>query len=151
MLDEYEINSGTLAIVPINNELTQIYEQEEQYFIKKNSNKIVDDSCKFFGSSYLGRHEGTKKLVGFKYKTPIIISETQEIIFFPTTSPKLKNCFWISLNNLENYEKNNQKVAIYFKNSKKIDLDISYFTLENQIYRATMLSAKLKKIKQEAK
>lgn len=42
---------------------------------------IIDQSCRSFGSSYLGRHEGTKHLTGINYKAPIIIEETQSMIF----------------------------------------------------------------------
>ena len=59
--------------------------------------KIIENSCRYFGSSYNGRHIGTKNLTGINYKSPIIIEETKNIIFFPTTSPKQSDCSWISL------------------------------------------------------
>ena len=37
----------------------------------------MDDSCKYFGSSYQGRYEGTKNLIGMNYKLPIIIEESR--------------------------------------------------------------------------
>ena len=40
-------------------------------------------------------------------KTPIVLSEYDMIIFFPTTSPKSKECIWISYNNVERYVKEN--------------------------------------------
>ena len=40
------------------------------------------------------------------------------IIFFPTTSPKSKNCIWISYNNVERYVKENDYTKIYFKGGK---------------------------------
>ena len=71
MLDNYEINVDTIAIVPIDEKTSKVYEREEEYIVNKNSNKIIDNNCKYYGSSYIGRCEGTKYLTGIKSKCPI--------------------------------------------------------------------------------
>ena len=144
MLKKYEINIDTVAIVPINDEISKVYEKEEEYIVNKNSNKIIEENCKFYGSSYRGRCEGTKYLTGIKSKFPIIIEESRNIIFFPTGSIRnnYNNC-WISLNNIKKYEKSLFGTEITFINNKKIPLDISLYSLDNQYYRATMLKSKL--------
>lgn len=147
MIDTYEITKNTLAIIPIDSKKSEIIEDDDIFIINKNSTKIVDDSCKFFGSSLEGRHEGTKNLIGVTYKAPIIIEETNEMIFFPTNSPRIANCAWVSLNNLENYKKNNGKTQLCFKNGKIVDIDISYNSLENQVLRSTRLESILRKHK----
>lgn len=140
MLQEYEINSKTLAIIPIDNEVSKVLEGESVYYIKKTPTEIIDHSCRYFGSSYLGRFEGTKHILGFNYKAPIIIEETKRIIFFPTASPRLSNCAWINLHNIKSYTKDYKKSIILFKNGSKVRLEISYNSLENQIFRATRLA-----------
>lgn len=147
MLDNYEISRNTLAIVPIDSCKSQVIEEDANFIINKNATKIVDDSCKFFGSSLDGRHEGTKNLIGVNYKAPIIVEETSEMIFFPTNSPRIIECTWISLNNLENYSRNNGKTKVCFKNGKSIDIDVSYSSLENQVLRSTRLESILRKRK----
>lgn len=148
MKENYEINRGTLVIIPVTEKISKVIEDNDQFLVKKSTTKIIDDSCKYFGSSYLGRKEGTKKLIGVTYKAPVIVCETGGIIFFPTSSPRFDHCFWISLNNVKDYIKNKENKAIVsFKNGKEIELDLSYFILENQIYRATMLESKLMKLK----
>ena len=146
-MDKYEINKSTLAIIPISKNCSKVIEQENDYIINNSTTNIIDHSCKFFGSSYNGRCEGTKNLVGFNYKSPIIIEESKEIIFFPTSSPRFDNCSWISLNNIEKYIKKENISSIYFKNGLIIDLEISYSSLENQILIATMLESKLRQRK----
>lgn len=147
MKDSYEINRGTLILIPVTDKISQVIEENDQFLVNKSTTKIIDDSCKYFGSSYLGRKEGTKKLIGVNYKAPIIVCETGGIIFFPTSSPRFDHCFWISLNNIKDYLKNkDNKGIVSFKNGKEIELDLSYFILENQIYRATMLESKLMKL-----
>lgn len=146
-MDSYEINNSTLAIIPISKKCSKVIEENNNFIINESTTNIIDHSCKFFGSSYNGRCDGTKNLVGFNYKSPIIVEESKEIIFFPTSSPRFDNCYWISLNNIEKYYKKDNISSIYFKNGINIDLDISYKSLENQILRATMLESKLRQRK----
>lgn len=140
---DYEINSSTLAIIPIDENTSKVYEEEEEYIINKSSNSIIKQNCEFYGSSYEGRCVGTKCLTGIKTKYPIIIEESRNIIFFPTSSSRTKQSSWIALNKIKKYDKYNNKSKIQFKNEAKVNLDISYYSLENQICRATMLKSKL--------
>lgn len=142
-MKDYEINSSTLAIIPIDKDISKVYEEEVEYIVQKSANSIIKDSCEFYGSSYEGRCIGTKKLTGIKTKYPIIIEESRNIIFFPTSSIRSKQSTWVALNKIENYSKKKYNSEIIFKNKEKIDLDISYYSLENQIIRATMLKSKL--------
>lgn len=141
----YEINLETLALVPINSTQTKIYEIEKEFVINNNCLKIMENSCEYFGSSLEGRQKGTKRLIGVTHKSPIIIEESRNIIFFPTSSPRLNNCCWISLNNLEQLAKNQTKSLLLFKNTKKLNLNISYGILDNQILRATRLESVIRK------
>ena len=140
---DYEINRDTLAIIPIDENTSKIYEEENEYIINKSSNSIIKENCEFYGSSYEGRCIGTKNLTGIKTKYPIIIEESRNIIFFPTTSVRTQQSSWIALNNIETYSKNQNKSNIKFKNNKDINVNISFYSLENQICRAIMLKSKL--------
>lgn len=143
-MNDYEINSTTLAILSVGERKSKIIEINETYIIDKSVLEIIDHSCKYFGSSYKGRNEGTKTMIGIKYKTPILIEESNNIIFFPTCSTRLNDCMWISLNNIKNYIKFKRNSKIIFKNDYELILDISYGSLENQILRSTMLDSKLR-------
>jgi len=146
MDDNYEIHKGTLALIPVNESITQIVEIDNSFFVGCSTNKIIDTSCRSFGSTYVGRAEGTKALIGINYKAPIIISEANNIIFFPTSSPRCGNCCWIALNNINDFKKEDKNTIINFINNKEIKLNISSFVIENQIYKATMLESKLRKL-----
>ena len=148
---EYEINNSTLAVISIDNNTCKVLEEEAEYVINKSSYEVIDNSCKYFGSSYQGRYEGTKNLIGMNYKLPIIIEESRNIIFFPTTSPRLDDCCWISLNKISNYIVENNEVYVFFKNGTKIKLNISFFALENQILRASRLESVLRHRKNNEK
>ena len=146
MLENYEINKSTLALIPIEKNKTIVHELETEFIVNQTPFEIINESCKYFGSSYYGRFEGTKKMVGYNYKSPIIIEETNRIIFFPTSSPRLNNCAWISLKYVKDYYKNNNESIIIFTNNLNLNLNISYNILENQILRATKLLCTLDKI-----
>ncbi len=147
MKKNYEINSATVAIVPIDQTTSKVIELEDSFLVNQSATEIIDESCKFFGSSYMGRHEGTKNLIGVNYKSPIIVEETMELIFFPTTSPRIKECIWISLNHIVDYTKKESATFVQFKNGNYLELEISYGSLENQILRATRLESILRKRK----
>ncbi len=142
-MEDYEINSATLAIIPIDEKTSMVYEEEENYVVKKSSNSIIKNSCEYYGSTYEGRCIGTKTLTGIKGKYPIIIEESRNIIFFPTASIRKNQSSWIALNKIKKYSKYKNISNVVFKNEKSLKIDITYYTLENQILRANLLSAKI--------
>ena len=145
MIYDYEINSSTMAIIPIDKNLSKVYEEESEYIVNKSSNDIIKYNCKFYGSSYQGRCEGTKYMTGIKSKYPIIIEESRNIIFFPTTSSRTQQSSWIALNKVRKINLSNlpYESQIIFKNDLKLSINISKYSLENQFCRATMLKSKL--------
>jgi len=145
-MNEYYINNDTLILIPIDKNTTKVFDIYNFYIIYKNIFEIIDESCQYYGSSYGGRYIGSKRLLNMEYKLPIIINESKEIIMFPTCSPKSENCCWISLNNIENYEKTEFVSTLKFNNGIYYETDISYNSLENQYLRANLLLMKLKKI-----
>lgn len=140
-MDSYEINKNTCAIVTINDSVTKIVEDKDDYYVNKSSFEVMEDSCNYYGSSCEGRIKGTKNILGSVYKVPIIVEETNDLVFFPTDSLKSKNCIWISLNQIRNYEKADGYTKVYFKNGKSIILKMSINSFELQVLRANRLSA----------
>ena len=137
---KYEFSRGTLAVVPNERETSLVYEDNERYIIDQSPFKIMEDSCKYFGSSYKGRKEGAREILGAEYKVPIILEDSSNLIVFPTTSPLADDCVWISLPRLKKFEKidvNNTKII--FDNDCEIIVPCSYRTIENQVSRASRL------------
>ena len=137
---DYEITYETEYIVPVNDKCSKVIENGEEYIIENPTLRILEHSCEYFGSSFEGRKEGTKKILGITHKSPIIIEESRKIIFFPTNSPDRKDCAWINLEKIDKYFKNDKNsCTILFKCGIKMDFNISYGSLTNQILRATRL------------
>lgn len=145
MLNNYEINDDTLAIIPVDEKVSKVIENDDIIFVKKKTTQIIDNSCKYFGSSFIGRHEGTKNLIGINYKSPIVVEETNNLIFFPTSSPRFNNCEWVALNKIKNYSKHNNLSKVIFDNNSELVINISIQALKNQILRATLLESTLRK------
>ena len=144
-MQDYEINKNTLAIIPFNKNKTLVYENHNCFILDNRAIKIMDESCRYYGSSIEGRQKGTTTLTGLTYKVPIIVSEENNIIFFPTSSPRLKECAWISLNNISRYFNNGDRILIEFLNQETIELQLSYNVLNNQILKASRLESALRK------
>ena len=141
----YEINEDTLALVPTISDNVRVYEKDTSFDFNSSCSEIIDNSCKYYGSTYEGRRIGSMHMLGASYKLPIIVEESKSLIFFPTESPLLPSCIWLSLNNIEKYEKKDLKTVIYFKNDTHITVDSSYRIIENQVFRATRLESLLRK------
>ena len=150
LIEDYEINERTLAIVPFE-EKSKVYEEDNVYIVDKDVHTIMEESCEYFGSSLEGRQKGTTSLLGITHKTPIIIEESKEIIFFPTSSPRLSNCSWVSLNNLDSYKKSGGNIKLKFNNNEEVELKTSYGIIDNQVLRATRLESMLRKRKKNSK
>ena len=136
----YEISKGTLAVVPNEKLGSLVYEDNDRYLVNQTPFEVMESSCLYFGSSYEGRKEGAKIILGAEYKVPILIDDTDNIILFPTTSPLSQDCAWISLRHVQKYERidaNNTKIV--FDNGKEIIVPTSFRSIENQMSRAARL------------
>ena len=100
----------------------------------------MEDSCKYFGSTYEGRKESAKEILGAEYKVPIVVEDSENLVIFPTTSPFSDECVWISLKRLKKFEKIDAcNTKITFDNNQEIIVPCSYRSIENQVSRASRL------------
>ena len=148
-MDSYEINKDTYAVMSINDGISKILEKNDEYFVNKNSYEVMEDSCAYYGSSREGRIKGTKQILGSNYKVPIVVEESNEIIFFPTEAASNANCIWLSLNNIKNYERNNGFTKVTFNSGKELIVKMSISSFETQILRANRLGSIIRKRKGE--
>lgn len=146
-MDSYEINKDTCAVVSVSEEVSKVLEKDDEYFVNKNSYEVMEDSCAYYGSSCEGRIKGTKQILGSNYKVPIIVEESNEIIFFPTESASNANCIWLSLNNIKSYERNNGYTKVVFNSGKELIIKMSIASFETQLLRANRLGSIIRRRK----
>ncbi|MDO4376076.1 MAG: competence protein ComK [bacterium] len=144
-MKDYNINKNTLALMPYGKNKTLVFEKHKYYIVNQRVNKLMDESCRYNGSTIEGRAKGTESLTGISYKAPIIVKEEESIIFFPTCSPRLKECSWINAGNISNIYKKNDRCLVEFYNKETLEFDISYNIMNNQLSKSLILEKKFKK------
>ena len=139
-MNNYEINEDTYAVIAEDIGKTKIIEKNYDLSIDNDAYQVMDESCKYYGSSCDGRIKGTKTILGSSYKVPIIVEDSSNLIVFPTTSPSAEDCVWISLGRVKRIEKiDPSNTKILFDNNQSIIVGCSYRTIENQLSRASRL------------
>ncbi|MDQ0232235.1 competence protein ComK [Metabacillus malikii] len=138
---DYIINRLTMALLPSEDGLsTTILETDEKFTIESRPLKIMDNSCRYFGSSYIGRKSGTKAVMGVTHKSPIMVDPANMIYFFPTTSSTRKNCIWLSHSHIKHHEKTtDNQTIVTFSNDEEYLLNISIGSFEKQFHRTAQL------------
>lgn len=146
-IEEYEVNPYTMFIKPViygSKVYSQIYELEDEYLSPFKPLDIIKKSCEYFSSSFEGRKEGTKQLIGVTHKVPIVIDPTNFIYFFPTTSPTRPECIWISHEHILNHHPvDSRQTMVIFQNKQSFTLPISASSFENQMLRTALLKSRL--------
>lgn len=136
-----EITPQTMAVVPIEASTRKdrscvILEEVGERTVHLTSKQILEESCRFFGSSLRGRIEGTASITGITHKPPVIIDSPKGMYFFPTSSPQSNDCIWLSHSHIEKItEIPFKQTEIHFINGKTLALDVSFNTMKNQIMR----------------
>ncbi|WP_394235519.1 competence protein ComK [Niallia oryzisoli] len=149
--EEYQISRSTLAILPIeygSKLYSQIYDLENDQFSPLKPLDLIKKGCRSFCSSYEGRKEGSRQLIGFTHKIPVTIDSTNMMYFFPTASPLSKRCAWVSHAHVLHYEKvDSINTLVYFRNKKTAIIPVSSYTFENQMLRTALLRTNLMQTK----
>ena len=149
MINSMEISSKTCALSFKNENMSSFLEGTEEYNVEMPWQELINYNCEYYGSSFEGRVKGAQQSLGMKYKLPIIIEESREIVFFPTKAYNSDNCSWIALNNIAKYEKSKNSTIVTFNSGIKREYKISIESFENQMLRATKLLLNLKNRKLE--
>jgi competence protein ComK len=145
--EEYEISPYTFAIIPVEygyKTYSKIIEYNEEFLIPLKPLDVIKTSCKFFGSSFDGRCEGTKELLNISHKVPIAIDPANDLFFFPTTSPLRDTCVWLSYEHIvSRIRLAPAKTQVNFRNKQSVVISVSYNIIENQMLRTALLKSKL--------
>lgn len=139
-LEASEITPLTMAILPQFDErgnlLSNIITETGEHLVPITPIKVIQNACSFFASSLQGRLEGTKSVSRFTHKAPIAIDPASGIYFFPTRSPRNKDCAWLSHSHIQSIDPDkNKKTIVSFRNGLQIFFEESYGSMTNQLQR----------------
>lgn len=148
-IGSYEINNETLVIMPFGKNQSKVYEISGDFIVNMSPLNIIKASCLYFGSSYEGRKESAKYTAGIEMKVPVLIEESRNIIFFPTTSCINAESIWISFQNLVRYNKISDKdTLLIFRENRQLKVNIRYNLVDNQVVRCIKIDTLLKRRKE---
>lgn len=116
---------------------TIVKELDTDYvFLGNEMMKILNTSCIYYGSSLNGRLKGSQSIFKSSYKLPIIISEKNNIIFFPL---KDSDYYWINFNNISSFSKKDKGIVVTFKNGYMKYFKVSFTVFNNQMLKCSRL------------
>lgn len=146
-MNNYVINKDTLAIVPYLKGKSIVYENNHEYIVNKSPRRIISLNCDFNGSSFEIRKQVTSKLTGDAYKVPMLLNNKENIIMFPTESPRLNTCCWINYKNIKCfYNSGNGLVTVKFNDGHPLIFSCSANIIRNQILKSNYLNFRTQKI-----
>lgn len=134
-MEGYILNSDVLCFTQdIDDEKkVLIVEKNKKFNIDADCFKFIKKCCMVYGHSYTMQRQFVIDIFNYYIKTPIIVSDYNMIIFFPTAAPNSKKCIWISYNNIDRYVKEKDYTKIFFKGGKVINISTSFSTIDSQI------------------
>lgn len=136
---DYIINKNTNYLM-FDNNCTIINELSTELVFPGNNLKIIlENSCRYYGSSLQGRIVGARNLIKSRYRIPIMISEKSNILVFPLSGKKNGEIIWFNFNMIKSYEKNGEFVNITFANGEVKKFMISYAVFNNQILKCSRM------------
>lgn len=149
IIKDYEIHTETMVLLPCfdhyANLHTIVIEEQNYFLVEMTPKKLIDASCRYYGSSYEGRLEGIKRVMGISKKAPIAISAELSIFFFPLESPNNHSCVWLSHSHIEEIRSSgNRNTLILFTNGQAFTVPVPKGQIETKILRTAQYRHLLK-------
>ncbi|PIC95238.1 hypothetical protein CSV69_12755 [Sporosarcina sp. P26b] len=138
------ITPGTSLVYPYYNDegkLCAVLLKDSDFVLVDTSpTAVVDLSMQYFGTSLRGGIEGGKALMGRIHMTPVMVSESLDMYWFPSHSPSSNDCVWFSLAHVLTFlpiDKNHTKVI--FRDGNVFTVNCSYSSFQSRYQRTCML------------
>lgn len=144
---DYIVNSCTMYIKPQeygNRVYSLIGEVEEEILCPLKPFSIIQKGCAYYGVDYEGRRKGTRLLIDYSRKLPIVIEPINNIYTFCTASPENPKCIWFFAEHIKDYRRvSARETMVIFRNNHSNIFPVSYNTFNTQMLRTSYLQMKL--------
>ncbi|MBS4195711.1 competence protein ComK [Lederbergia citri] len=150
MRDDYIINRFTMALMGVFVKngyfYTRVLEAKKVFIVKLSPIEIIENSLIHYGSGLNAAKKATKAALGNIDMPPIKICGSLGIYWFPSMSPKNKNCVWFSLNHIkDSIPVPNNKTKVLMEYDHTITINISKDLFKTREYRAQDLQKTFEK------
>lgn len=146
-IGKYVVNPFTLFIEPVEYDkklYSRIVEEEVEFISPFNPIQNIKHSCSYYGCDYESKRKGTKLLIDYSRKLPIVIEPINGIYAFCTASPYNVNCYWFFLNQIKDYRRISAKqIVVIFHNGYSQTFPISYNSFHSQFAKVLTLQNNL--------
>lgn len=144
-IKDYIINSCTRYIMPVeygDRLYSLIGEIDDEFLCPAKSINIIKKSCAYYGVDYESRRKGTRILINYSRKLPLIIESINQIYAFCTASPNNSKCVWFFLAHIKNYQRvSARETRVIFPDDTSKTFPVSPNTFENQRSKASLLQS----------
>ncbi|MEX3621466.1 competence protein ComK [Viridibacillus arvi] len=109
--------------------------------------QLLEKICIRYGSTFQGRIDAVKELLGYSKKLPLYIGEG--IYAYPTRSPYHPECVWVFYHSYRYEAYSKGQTILYFDHGEIVILDISLHTVKEQQQRLASIILSLRFNKQQ--
>ncbi|MDZ5784094.1 competence protein ComK [Marinococcus luteus] len=140
ILDEYEVNENTMAIVPnFEGEAKSIIWEKDGARIPASCTPtaIIKRGCLRGGSSFEGRSEAVKHYLHIRKKLPVPVNPSEGIYAFPISSLRDPENIWIFYNHVQpgQFVTSDDGTLIQFTDGTSLPTKASTFMIQQQLFR----------------
>lgn len=112
--------------------------------VDRSPTALIDWNLRHFGSSLKGAIDGMKDLLKNANMMPVVMSEAQNIYWFPSKSTNHPECVWFALRFIDQYEYlDKKKTRVVLTNGHTITIEMSLKAFESRLQRTYMTKYKM--------
>lgn len=143
-IEDYEIHRGTMALMhyPHERYQTKVLESGRIIYTPITHQNLLKSACYDGGASLEGRRKAVVEVFKYRQRTPFIVSEQERMIVFPTHSPEHYHNVWLFYHHIKDLIETSDGCTVIFNDLTKLHLDVSYYTMNNQLLRSSRIVAR---------
>ncbi|MCU5746018.1 competence protein ComK [Staphylococcus sp. SQ8-PEA] len=150
MNESYVIRKDDMAIQPYPTkrgllDYTKILKfKSPELIAQERTQKIIERSCKFYGSTYAYKKNDATRMTEIVSKPPILLTPLFPTYFFPTHSDRKLENAWVNIHFIQSIKAlRDKRCKIIFVDNQSITVNISEHSLRHQYHNAVFYYYKM--------
>lgn len=143
---EFYMNKDTILFIPKCDEYGNLYtcilENDDLFRNDLSPTALMNENLKYYGSNLDGAIAGARVILGKICMSPIVVSDSHGLYWFPSKSHKHKDCAWLALHHIKTYQTaGKKKTLVTFSNGSTYEVGMSFYSFEERVKRTYKLKA----------